>query len=107
MFNILKWMIASDDPELEVDVSRRRFLQGLGAAAVVAPIAPKIFFAPPGGWELQESGIYSMADLNALDMQYIVPSLVDNVFKASPIFTKLILSGGRTMRQPIVFDKIR
>jgi hypothetical protein len=31
-------------------VSRRSFFKLFGAAAVVAPVAPKYFFAPIGGW---------------------------------------------------------
>jgi hypothetical protein len=85
--------------EEEADLSRRGFLKMLGGAAVVAA-APTYVFAPSGGWNDGISEIFS----GGMTMQqpimfmestarglndWIIPKLVDNVFKPSPIFMKM------------------
>ena len=79
--------------EEEADLSRRGFLRLLGGAAVVGVVAPTYVFAPSGGWnngisELFNGGL-TMRQPIMYSRTIIVPTLYDNVFKASPVFTRL------------------
>ena len=89
--------------EEEADLARRGFLKMLGGAAVVAA-APTYVFAPSGGWNSSEftwNGARVIQDVMApetvglnwfdLNPEYksIIPMLVDNYFKESPLLTQL------------------
>jgi hypothetical protein len=84
-----------EDEEEFVDLSRRGFLRGVGAAAVLVAAGPKFFLPPIGGWSpavaepVYQFGFLEWKDLTAVTNNYIVPLLTDNVFKPSPLFTKL------------------
>lgn len=97
--------------EEEADLGRRGFLKMLGGAAVVAA-APTYVFAPSGGWNktLDFSGGMTMAEpimfmestaggLNWFDLnpkyKSIMPLLVDNFFKETPILTQIRHTKGR------------
>ena len=43
-------LFGSEDEEEFVDQSRRGFLRGVGAAAVLGVVRPKFFLPPVGGW---------------------------------------------------------
>jgi TAT (twin-arginine translocation) pathway signal sequence len=84
-----------DDEEEFVDLSRRGFLKGMGAAAVLGAAAPKLFLPPIGGWTpaviepVFQFGFTGFKEINAVTFDYIVPTLADNVFKASSLFSTL------------------
>jgi hypothetical protein len=94
------------------DVSRRGFLKMLGGAAIVGAAAPKYFFAPKVGWNA--GNIYTpflnYGDLNAATIDHIIPALVDNVFKESPVLQRLrgnvSFHGGSRIRNSIYFDRL-
>ena len=52
-------------------------------------------------------------DITSKTNKFIVPQLVDNVYKASPVFTRLRtrnaerFEGGTTIRHPIIYAKLR
>ena len=88
-----------EDEEEFVDLSRRGFLKGVGAAAVLGAAGPKYFLAPAGGWVAPSPNfapILTLEDLNSVSVNYIIPMLTDNVFKANPIFTRLMKSQRRS-----------
>lgn len=88
--------------EEEADLSRRGFLKMLGGAAVVTAVAPTYVFAPTGGWgskvfdgglAMRSPFMYMESTAQGLN-DFIVPQLADNVFKPSPVFTKLMKGRG-------------
>ena len=85
--------------EEEADLSRRGFLKMLGGVAVVAA-APKYVFAPAGGWnsglavfdggvKMREPFMFMVSTPRGLN-DWVLPMLADNVFKPSPVFTRLM-----------------
>jgi len=83
----------------------------LGGAAIVGAAAPKYFFAPNGGWNAGNivKPTLSYEDLSSITMDYIIPALTDNGFKASPLLKRLRnpnpsrFSGGN---MPIQFERL-
>lgn len=109
--NKFLWRLFGIDEDEVPDVSRRAFLRMLGGAAVVGAAAPKYFLAPNGGWNAGNivKPTLSYVDLSATTMDYIIPALTDNVFKAIPLLTHLRnpnpswFSGGN---MPIQFERL-
>jgi hypothetical protein len=91
--NKFLWRLFGIENEEEfVDLSRRGFLKGVGAAAVLGAAGPKYFLAPAGGWNeggFKFNGVQVYQDL-MVPTNYIVPMLTDNIFKTSPVFVRLI-----------------
>ena len=112
--NKFLWRLFGIDEDEIPDPSRRGFLKMLGGAAIVGAAAPKYFFAPEGGWNAGRivAPMLNLEGITAATMDYIVPSLVDNIFKASPLLTYLRdtkpkrFSGGLTIRTPIQYDRL-
>lgn len=110
--NKFLWRLFGIEEDEIPDSSRRSFLRMLGGAAIVGATAPKYFFAPEGGWNAGNivKPMLSYEDLSTVTNDWIVPQIVDNYFKASPLLTYLRdtkpkrLSGGNL---PIQFEKMR
>ena len=102
--NKFLWRLFGIDEDEIPDPSRRGFLKML----------PKYFFAPEGGWNAGRivAPMLNLEGITAATMDYIVPSLVDNIFKASPLLTYLRdtkpkrFSGGLTIRTPIQYERL-
>lgn len=90
--------------EEEADLDRRGFLKMLGGVAVVAA-APTYVFAPSRGWTptkvepIYQFGFTGFKEMNSVTTDWIVPMLTDNVFKPSPLFSKLKVKDLRGISQ--------
>jgi hypothetical protein len=83
------------DGDIPEDPSRRGFLKLLGGAAAVGVIQPTHFLAPAGGWpqdRIIHTPLFSSEDFTRMS-SLIVPMLTDNVFKPSPLFTRMFKDG--------------
>jgi hypothetical protein len=93
--NKFLWSLFGIGDEEVADLSRRGFLRGLGAAAVLTATGPKLFLPPIGGWRPEVVG---WGNITAVTNDYIVPMLTDNLFKPSPLFTKILVKSPTRMR---------
>lgn len=60
------------------------------AGLAVAPVAEKVYvFAPPQGWEISDSGIYTGQGITVLDLKPDYALLADLFFKPSPFLLYL------------------
>ena len=93
-----------EDEEEFVDLSRRGFLRGVGATAVLVAAGPKIFLPPSGGWKpavaepVYQFGFIGFKDLSEITCNNIVPMLSDGIFKVSPVLTKLLVKAPQGLR---------
>lgn len=85
------WLRKFLENEGEIDMSRRVFLKGIAAASALAATKPIFVFAPRDGWIVTSTidSVMTYTNINTVTMDYVTPALTDNIFKMSPIFTKL------------------
>ncbi len=94
--NKFLWQLFGIKEDEIPDPSRRGFLKMLGGAAIVGAAAPKYFFAPERGWNSGivqpefQFGFAGYKDLNVATFDHVIPMLVDNLFKTSPLLTRLV-----------------
>ena len=94
--NKFLWRLFGIEEDEIPDPSRRGFLKMIGGAAIVGAARPMYFLSPVGGWKpaivepVFQFGFEGYKDLSAVAHDFIIPNIVDNIYKTSPVLTRLM-----------------